>query len=170
MGNIFQLGTKYSDSMKCTYLDDSGAQRPIYMGSYGIGIGRLLACIVEEYHDDHGVIWPPQIAPYQVHLVNLCANAEVADGLYEELTATGVEVLYEDRDERAGVKFNDADLIGVPLRVTVGDRNLSQGNIETKLRWDTHNTTIPVASAGDSIKNLVSGLEAAFATRFPLES
>jgi prolyl-tRNA synthetase len=170
MGNIFQLGTKYSDSMKCTYLDDSGTQRPIYMGSYGIGIGRLLACIVEEYHDDHGVIWPPQVAPYQVHLVNLCASAEVADGLYEELTATGVDVLYEDRDERAGVKFNDADLIGVPLRVTVGDRNLSQGNIETKLRWDTDNTTIPVARAGDSIKNLVGGLEAAFAARFPLES
>ena len=170
MGNIFQLGTRYSDSMRCTYLDDSGAQRPIYMGSYGIGIGRLLASIVEEYHDDHGVIWPPEVAPYQVHLVNLCSDPEYADRLYEELAAMGVETLYEDRDERAGVKFNDADLIGIPLRVTVGDRNLSQGNIETKLRWDTENGVIPAAGAGESIQTMVGCLGAAFAARFPSES
>ncbi len=134
IGNIFKLGTRYTEAMGATYLDKDGKEKPVVMGSYGIGVGRLLACVVEEHNDDYGIIWPITIAPYQVHLVNLSKKSSAAEDLYRDLNAAGVEVLFDDRDESAGVKFNDADLIGLPLRITVGDRGLKQGGVELKLR------------------------------------
>ena len=168
VGNIFQLGTRYSDSMNCFYLDNTGNQRPVYMGSYGIGIGRLLACLVEEYHDEHGIIWPPQVAPHQIHLINLSSDRSHADRQYDRFTEKGWDVLYDDRDERAGVKFNDADLIGVPIRFTVGDRVLAQGNAEVKLRWENDTRLIPLADVETRMAETLETLESTFRERFPL--
>ncbi|MCB9477319.1 MAG: proline--tRNA ligase [Deltaproteobacteria bacterium] len=137
VGHIFKLGTKYSEAMGCTVLNDQGEELPVIMGCYGIGIGRTAAAAIEQNHDDGGIIWPMPIAPYQVLLVTLNAKDEVleyADKLYDDLIAAGVEVLYDDRDERAGVKFNDADLLGVPLRLTVGKKGLAEGIVELKQR------------------------------------
>jgi prolyl-tRNA synthetase len=139
VGNIFKLGTRYSDSLGCTFLDKDGRSRPVIMGSYGIGVGRLLACVAEEHHDDHGLIWPVTVAPYQVHLVLLRGKGtqqaeDIAEKLYASLQAGGIEVLYDDRDDSPGVKFNDADLIGLPIRLTVSERALAQGGVEMKLR------------------------------------
>ncbi len=139
VGNIFKLGTKYSEAMGATYLDENGQRKPIVMGSYGIGSGRLLACVIEEHHDEQGIKWPISIAPYQLYLVSLANDkspevAEAADRIYRQLLDAGVEVLYDDRDERAGVKFNDADLLGIPLRLTVGGRGLKNGTLELKVR------------------------------------
>ena len=122
------------------------------MGSYGIGVGRLLACVAEEHHDEHGLIWPVTVAPYQVHLVLLRGKStpqaeETAEKLYADLQAAGVEVLYDDRDESPGVKFNDADLIGLPIRLTVSERALGQGGVEMKLRQSTEKTIIPLGEA-----------------------
>jgi prolyl-tRNA synthetase len=133
VGNIFKLGTRYSAAINATYFDADGVQKPIVMGSYGIGSGRLLACIAEEHHDDKGLIWPITVAPYQVHLVSL-GQAEAADRIYETLLKAGIEVLYDDREESPGVKFNDADLIGIPLRVTVAAKSLAKGGVEVKRR------------------------------------
>jgi prolyl-tRNA synthetase len=138
VGNIFKLGTRYSDSVGATYLDEEGKERPIVMGSYGIGSGRLLACIAEEYNDDHGLIWPITVAPYQVHLVSLNAKdaavVEATDRVYEMLQEAGFEVLYDDRDERPGVKFTDADLIGTPIRVAVSPKTIAKNAVELKRR------------------------------------
>jgi len=140
VGNIFKLGTRYSDSMGCTFQDKDGLEKPILMGSYGIGSGRLLASVAEEHNDDWGLIWPITVAPYHVHLVMLPSKKdagrveETATSLYTDLQAQGVEVLFDDRTDSPGVKFNDADLIGLPIRVTVGDRNLQNGLVEIKLR------------------------------------
>lgn len=133
VGNIFKLGTRYSAAINATYFDADGAQKPIVMGSYGIGSGRLLACIAEEHHDDKGLIWPITVAPYHVHLVSL-GQAEAADRVYEALLKAGIEVLYDDREESPGVKFNDADLIGIPIRVTVAAKALAKGGVEVKRR------------------------------------
>ena len=139
VGNLFKLGTKYSDSMDATVLDENGKARPLVMGCYGIGVGRLLACIIEAHHDEHGIIWPMSVAPFDVEIVVLtgrkpAGEREAAEKLYGELTAAGLDVLLDDRDERAGVKFNDADLIGIPIRLTIGSRGLSKGQVELKLR------------------------------------
>lgn len=143
VGNIFKLGTRYSEAMGCTFLDKHGHAKPIIMGSYGIGVGRLLACVAEEHRDEYGLIWPISVAPYQVHLVALQGGEEAADRLYADLQSAGVEVLYDDREERAGVKFNDADLMGMPIRLTVGKRSLAAGGIELKLRRDPERTIVP---------------------------
>lgn len=142
VGNIFKLGTRYSEATDCTFLDRDGQARPVNMGSYGIGVGRLLACVAEEYHDEHGLIWPITVAPYQVYLVALQGGREAADCLYAGLQSADVEVLYDDRDERAGVKFNDADLIGIPIRLTVSRRSLEAGGVELKLRRSSERTVI----------------------------
>lgn len=136
-GHIFLLGTHYSAKMGATYLDDKGENRPLIMGCYGIGVSRLIAAAVEQHHDDNGIIWPPAIAPFHVHVVQVGAEAEVVaavDQLERDLTALGVEVLVDDRAERPGVKFKDADLIGVPLRLTVGAKGLARGGVEIKPR------------------------------------
>ena len=134
VGNIFKLGTRYSDSLGCMYLDRDGKLKPVIMGSYGIGVGRLLACVAEEYHDGRGLAWPITVAPYQIHLIALKGGEEVANSLYTALESNELEVLYDDRDESPGVKFNDADLIGIPLRLTVGERSLKEGGVELKHR------------------------------------
>lgn len=138
VGNIFKLGSRYTDALGATFLDEEGQPQSIIMGSYGIGVGRLMACIAEEHHDGQGLVWPASVAPYPVHLVVLNSKdgtAEAAaDALYQDLVDAGLEPLYDDRDERAGVKFNDADLIGIPLRVTVSARSLDSGGVEFKRR------------------------------------
>lgn len=144
-GNIFKLGTKYSAALGATYLDADGRRRPIVMGCYGIGVGRLFGCLAEEHHDEAGLRLPITIAPYQVHLCPVdAAGTELAEALYRRLTADGVEVLYDDRDERAGVKFADADAIGLPLRLTIGRRSLANGGVELRDRA-TGDTELVVA-------------------------
>jgi len=138
IGNIFKLGTDFSEPVGATYLAADGTQKPIVMGSYGIGSGRLLACVAEEHHDDKGLVWPITLAPYHVHLV-LLAGAEArvletAERVYHTLLDANIEVLYDDRDESPGVKFADADLIGIPIRLTVSARSLGQGGVEMKRR------------------------------------
>ncbi len=134
VGNIFKLGTRYSQVLGCTYLDRDGQAQPIVMGSYGIGSGRLLACIAEAHHDEYGLIWPITVAPFQVCLVGLPGAEAESERAYAELTAAGIEVLFDDRPDTAGVKFMDADLIGIPLRLTLGKRSLQAGGAEMKRR------------------------------------
>lgn len=148
VGNIFKLGTRYSDAMGCYFLDKDGKSKPVIMGSYGIGSGRLLACIAEAHHDQQGLIWPISVAPYQVHLVELEGKGDdqahrLSEKLYQDLKLNQVEVLYDDRHESPGVKFNDADLIGVPIRLTVSDRSLKSGGVEFKLRHQREKKIIP---------------------------
>jgi len=165
MGNIFKLGTRYSDSLGATFLDKDNTQKPVIMGSYGIGVGRLLACIAEEHHDEHGLKWPITVAPYHVHLLLLPGGhvGEIADRLYAELQAAGVEVLYDDRDERPGVKFNDADLIGLPLRLTVGERALKQGGVELKRRGSKESLVTPIEGVVEKVKSEIGELESKIA-------
>jgi len=136
VGNIFQLGTKYSEALGASYLDENGSEQPIVMGSYGIGVGRLLACLAEEYHDDRGLCWPVSLAPFAVHLCSIGGEdvAGVDEDVYAALRAGGIEVLFDDRGERAGVQFADADLLGMPIRLTVSPRSLEAGGVEAKLR------------------------------------
>ena len=137
LGNIFKLGTKFSESMGAKFLDESSKQQPAIMGCYGIGIGRLMASVIEEHHDDWGPIWPKSIAPFQVLIVSLSKDEPVmaaADQLYNDLKSSGLDVLYDDRPERAGVKFKDADLWGIPLRIAVGAKGLAENKVEWKLR------------------------------------
>jgi len=139
LGHCFKLGTRYAQALGVTYLDANSQEQPIVMGSYGIGIERLLAAVIEVHHDDHGIIWPPSLAPFDVHLVGLAASgveAEAAERVYGLLSAAGYAVLFDDRPESAGVKFADADLIGCPVRVTVGRRSLEAGGAEVKARWE----------------------------------
>jgi prolyl-tRNA synthetase len=147
VGNIFKLGTKYSDSMKATYLDEQGRSLPAVMGCYGIGPGRIIAAAVEQGHDDDGIIWPITIAPYPVHIVVLRPDEagvrDAADHLKDDLEAAGVEVLFDDRDEMAGVKFKDADLMGMPIRLTVSPRNHQKGVVEMKLRRSAEPDAVP---------------------------
>ncbi len=163
VGNIFKLGTHYSDAMGCEFLDENGQRRPVIMGSYGIGLGRLLACIAEEHHDERGLVWPVSVAPYQVHLVGLASKdgeaEKTAASLYAALTAAGVEVLFDDRAVSAGVKFADADLIGLPVRATIGERSLRQGGVELKLRSAEGTTIASAAEAPAAIKALLTGLQ-----------
>jgi prolyl-tRNA synthetase len=145
LGHTFKLGTWYSEAVGATYLDADGESHPIVMGSYGIGVGRLMAAIVETHHDDLGIMWPKSVAPYQVHLVALGPNVAImdeAEALYQRLSAAGYEVLYDDRDERAGVKFADADLIGAPLRLTVSKRSLSANGVEAKPRHEDERVVV----------------------------
>ena len=139
MGHIFKLGTFFSEALGAYYLDSDGEQQPITMGCYGIGVSRILAAAIEQNHDDAGIVFPPPIAPYQVHLVALNMSdetvAQAAADLYDRLWAAGVETLFDDRaDAAAGVKFNDADLIGLPVRLVVSPRNLRQSAVELRRR------------------------------------
>jgi prolyl-tRNA synthetase len=138
VGHTFKLGTKYSQPMGATFLDDQGREKVIVMGSYGIGLGRTVAAAIEQHYDQNGMIFPMPIAPFQVLLlpvnIKLDFLKETAEQLYQTLSASGVEVLYDDREETPGVKFKDADLIGIPLRVTLGEKNLKKGLVEIKKR------------------------------------
>ncbi len=167
VGNIFKLGTRYSEAMGARFLDQDGELKPVVMGSYGIGIGRLLACVAEMRHDDYGLIWPITIAPYPVHLLTLGpADSEatvVAEQLYTEMQAAGIDALFDDRDRSPGVKFNDADLIGLPLRVTVAARGLQQQSVELKRRDQKERELIPLADVIPALKARIAELEAEIA-------
>ena len=166
VGNIFKLGTRYSDSMGCTFQDKDGKEKPVIMGSYGIGSGRLLASVAEEHNDEYGLIWPITIAPYHVHMVMLTGKkdgdlvVDAAQQLYLDLQAQGIEVLFDDRDESPGVKFNDADLIGLPIRVTVGARGLKEGQVELKRRDQQEKRLVALDDVIEEIKNEMAALEA----------
>jgi prolyl-tRNA synthetase len=160
VGQVFYLGKKYSELMGATYLDAEGRERPIEMGCYGIGISRLVAATVEQNHDDNGIIWPLSIAPFQVLLLPINYNdkptGEAADLLYGELRQRGLEVLLDDRDERAGVKFKDGDLIGIPLRITIGAKGLQKGTLELRWRREGKSIDIPVTGAAQTIHSYLS--------------
>ncbi|HWX52802.1 MAG TPA: aminoacyl--tRNA ligase-related protein [Solirubrobacteraceae bacterium] len=138
IGNIFKLGTRYSDPLGASYLDENGQDRPIWMGSYGIGPARVVAAAVEQFADEHGISWPRALAPFAVHLVTLgrpgTPEREAADGVYEALRGGGIDVLYDDRDRAPGEKFADAELLGCPLRLTVGRRSIESGEVEVQVR------------------------------------
>lgn len=159
VGHVFKLGTKYSQAMKALYLDANGREQLMIMGCYGIGIGRTLAASIEQNHDANGIIWPLAIAPYQAVIVPVnsddAAQAQAAEGLYRELTARGIEVIMDDRKERAGVKFKDADLIGIPWRVTIGPKNLAEGKAEIRERRSGSMNILPLAQVGDFITSVV---------------
>jgi prolyl-tRNA synthetase len=148
IGHIFYFGTKYTEALDCKVMGPAGEWIFPEMGSYGIGVGRLVAAIIEASHDEHGIIWPKSVAPFHVGLLNLKIGDVKTDGLcanlYEQLTHMGVDVLYDDRDERAGTKFADMDLIGVPLHVVVGPKGASAGEIEIKIRKTGEKMTLPV--------------------------
>ena len=150
VGNIFKLGDDFTRALNATYLAEDGSRHHPIMGSYGIGLGRALACIIEDHHDEKGISWPVAVAPYRAHLVAIGANrdpavAEAADGLYERLTDAGVDVLYDDRDESPGVKFTDAELLGMPTIVTVSPRSLGAGGVEVTDRATGERSVRPTA-------------------------
>ena len=170
IGNIFQLGTRYSESMGCYFQDEDSTRKPVIMGSYGIGVGRLLACLAEEFHDEQGLKLPISTAPYQVHMVSLVKDLEIGEEIYNQLKNAGIEVLYDDRKESAGVKFADADLIGAPIRITVGNRSLKEGKVEIKLRANLEETLAfeldgLAAKVKSLVQDLTEGIEKAVVPR-----
>src|SRR5436305_649725 len=140
VGHIFKLGTKYSKKLGCVFTDEAGEDKPMIMGCYGVGIGRTVAAAIEQNHDKDGIIWPRPLAPFEVLLIALNPEDEAvkrtAEEIYNQLQEKGIDVLFDDRDERPGVKFKDADLIGIPVRVTVGAKSLADGKVEVSLRRD----------------------------------
>jgi prolyl-tRNA synthetase len=159
IGNIFRLGTKYSIPLRAVYLDEQGHEQPIVMGSYGIGPARIAAAAIEQNHDKLGMIWPESIAPFEVHLLVVNTKdpkmGDLAESLYRDLTAAGLEVLYDDRDERPGVKFKDADLLGVPLRVTVGSRAVKEGLVEVRRRRTGEESLVAPGEAVVRVRSLL---------------
>jgi prolyl-tRNA synthetase len=169
------LGTRYTEALGAEFLDRDGQSRPVIMGSYGIGTGRLLACIAEQYHDEAGLAWPVSVAPFAVYLVVLLGkkssgepgsagsedtNLSIANSIYESMWQAGVEVLMDDRQETPGVKFKDADLIGLPLRITVSERALAAGGIEFKRRDRQEREVIPISEVVSRTLNEIAVLQA----------
>jgi prolyl-tRNA synthetase len=158
-GHVFKLGTKYSEAVGATFLDRDGMPKPVIMGSYGIGTGRLLACIIEQHHDERGIVWPVSVTPFHIHLVSLGTNVpevvEAAESLYRGLVAQRYDVLYDDREETAGVKFNDADLIGAPVRLTISRRTLASRSYEVKARWAADVRLVPEADLDGAIHQIL---------------
>ena len=168
VSQVFQLGTKYSSTMGATYMDEAGAEHPFIMGCYGVGITRSLAAVIEQHSDEHGIIWPVSVAPAEVAVLPLAADGEVAEvavNLWSELAEAGVEAVLDDRDERAGVKFADADLIGWPYQVVVGKKGLAEGVIEFKDRSTGERETLPLADAVMRITASVEAVRERFARR-----
>jgi prolyl-tRNA synthetase len=159
LGHIFQLGTKYTEALGCLFLDEAGKQKPIIMGCYGIGVSRMIAAIIETHHDEAGIIWPAGVAPFDVELLPVQASDEqqmsTAEKYYRELSDAGLEVLMDDREESAGRKFNDADLVGIPYRVTFGKKALAQGNIEIKDRKTGKVDMVRVEEGVQKLKDLL---------------
>ncbi|PLX81692.1 MAG: proline--tRNA ligase [Desulfuromonas sp.] len=159
VGHVFKLGTKYSEALGAAVLDDQGKEQTLFMGCYGIGVGRTMASAIEQNHDENGIVWPMPIAPFQVLVTMLNPNDDAvrvaAETLYAELGELGVEVLLDDRDERPGVKFKDDDLLGIPLRVTVGARGLKEGSLELQERRSGERTMLPVAEAARQVEQSV---------------
>jgi len=162
VGHVFKLGTKYSQAMKAAYLDKDGQEKIMIMGCYGIGIGRTVAACIEQNYDKDGIIWPVPLAPYQVIITPVNVNEknifEAAENLYISMLVEGIEVIFDDRDERAGVKFKDADLIGIPLRITIGQKNLADGNVELKIRKTGENKLYPLPKIIQEVKTFIAKL------------
>jgi len=171
VGNIFQLGTKYTEALGANFMDQDGRYKPVIMGSYGIGVGRLLGCIAEEYHEERGLILPITVAPYEVHMVGLLDKPEIEEAavqVYQQLREAGIEVLYDDRSSKeasAGEKFSDADLIGIPIRLTISKRSLKQGGVEIKLRRETDREVILLDQVVSRVQETISTLKEALAIR-----
>jgi len=159
VGHIYQLGTKYSAPLEATFQDEDGTSKPYAMGCYGIGISRIVAAVVEQHHDDSGIIWPRSLAPFEVVIVVANADDEAvsseATRVHDELTAAGVSVLLDDRGVAAGVKFNDADLVGYPVQAVVGKRGLAAGTIDTKVRASGERSQVPIEDAAGQILALL---------------
>ena len=162
VGHIFKLGTKYSESMKAVFLDENGREKPMIMGCYGIGVSRVVAACIEQNFDEGGIMFPPPLAPFDVHLINLDPkNAEVsakADEIHAFLEELGLEVLYDDREERPGVKFKDADLIGLPAQIVVGGKSLAGGKVETKNRRTGEKSALPAETFADAFPGFWQGV------------
>jgi len=159
VGHVFQLGTKYSKVQGATFLDEKGKQQTIIMGCYGIGVSRIISAVIEQNHDEHGIIWPKEIAPFDVLILpvqatNKSVNSQ-AKKYYSDLEKLGYKVLLDDRQETAGVKFKDADLIGIPIRITIGEKNLKKGKVEINLRSQNKAITVDKNSVVGKIKNLI---------------
>jgi prolyl-tRNA synthetase len=158
VGNIFKLGVRYSEPLGATYLDEGGSEHPIWMGSYGIGPARIVAAAIEQSHDEQGIAWPRALAPFDVHLVTLGKQGEeartVSDRLYDELREAGVDVIYDDRGGSAGEKFADAELLGAPLRLTVGRKGIEAGELEVQLRRGQERRSLPLEGAVDAAVEL----------------
>jgi prolyl-tRNA synthetase len=165
VGHIFKLGTTYSQKFGASFIDEKGESRPLVMGCYGLGLSRLMAAVIEQNHDEKGIIWPLPIAPYQLYLCPLYKEgakvAEVAEKLYAELEAAGLEVLFDDRQESPGVKFNDADLLGMPIRVTVSPRTLEKGSVELKKRSEKESELVPLEEIAAKLKKMVAEFNSA---------
>jgi prolyl-tRNA synthetase len=158
VANIFKLGTRYSEPLGATYLDEEGAEQPVWMGSYGIGPARIVAAAIEQYHDEQGISWPRALAPFDLELVTLGKEGEeareVADRLYEELREAGLEVIYDDRDGSPGEKFADAELLGCPLRLTVGKRSIEAGELDVQVRRGQEQRSLPLDGAAEAAAKL----------------
>ena len=158
IGNIFKLGTRYSEPLEATFLDESGNERPVWMGSYGIGLARILAAAVEQGADEQGIAWPRAVAPFDVEIVALGKagerSLEVAERLYEELRHAGLDALLDDRPRSAGEKFADAELVGCPLRLTVGRKGIDAGEVEAQLRRGRERRTLPLDGAAHEAVSL----------------
>jgi len=163
VGQVFKLGTKYSEKLGAKFLDETGQEKPCIMGCYGIGINRILASAIEISNDDNGIIWPISIAPFEVLVTAVNQDepevAKTAENIYQKLLNSGIDVLLDDRDLRGGVKFKDADLIGIPIRVTVGKKSVAQGNVEIKLRTESRGQTVSIEKAADETIELVNSLK-----------
>lgn len=161
VGQVFKLGTKYSKPMQCNYLDENGTSKPMLMGCYGIGVTRILASIIEQHHDENGIIWPVSVAPYQAIIVSVNVKDEnqfnKAKEIYNLLIKNGIETILDDRNERAGVKFKDADLIGIPIRITVG-KKIGEGIVEFKQRSENDIEELPIDSALIRVKNIIGNV------------
>ncbi|MEA2405305.1 MAG: prolyl-tRNA synthetase, partial [Thermoleophilaceae bacterium] len=162
VGNIFKLGTRYSEPLGATYLDEDGKEQLIWMGSYGIGPARIMAAAVEQFADEAGISWPRALSPFDVELVTLGKPGEpareVADKLYEELQQAGLDVLYDDRESSAGEKFADAELLGCPLRLTIGKRGVESGEVEAQVRRGREKRSLPLEGAAAAAVELWRGL------------
>ena len=160
VGHIFKLVTTYSEKFDASFIDEKGESRPLVMGCYGLGLSRLMAAVIEQNHDEKGIIWPPTLAPYQFYLCPLYKEGskagEVAEKLYAELEAAGFEVLFDDRQESPGVKFNDADLLGIPLRLTVSPRTLDKDSVELKKRSEKESELVPLTEVVARLKKMVT--------------
>ena len=159
VGHIFSFGTKYSESMKANVLDSNGKEGPVYMGSYGIGISRLVGAIIEYSHDENGIVWPLEVAPFQIGLINVKSNDEkakkIADEIYQSISSQNIDILYDDKSDNAGVKFSRMDLIGLPFQVIVGNKAISDNLVEVKNRKTGETSEIKIDNISDRIKELI---------------
>ncbi|MBO8159389.1 proline--tRNA ligase [Thermosyntropha sp.] len=161
VGHIFKLGTKYSEAMNATFLDQNGKEKPFIMGCYGIGVSRTMAAAVEQNHDEDGIIWPIPIAPYHVIIVPVNMKNDklrtAAEDIYNTLIEAGIETILDDRDERAGVKFKDADLIGIPVRITIGPKSLQENRVEIKKRWEKESELVELTGVLEKVREILKG-------------